>query len=270
MSSSENSTPHSPQQPASLSTRQWGAILGGSALALFGLTRRSKTGAAVAAAGGLLAYKGAKSSASPDKSPAKATFAINCSPEQAYQFWHNFENLPRFMRHLQSVKMIGDNRSEWVANGPLGTPIQWTAETTEDQPNQRIAWRSLPGSQLMNSGSVEFRSGGPGRGTVVVAQMEFQAPAGPLGRAAATLTGKSPEFTIREAVRRFKAILEAGEASTTLGQSHGPRGVHGKAERALFREQGNQAEPQARDQSGSQGQPPQGQGQLQKSLRRTA
>jgi uncharacterized membrane protein len=226
--------------------------VGGSALALLGLTRKSKAGLAVAATGGFLAYKGAQSTPSSEKTPAKAVFNINCTPEQAYQFWHNFENLPRFMRHLQSVKMVGDKRSEWVAEGPMGTPVQWTAETTQDVTNQRIAWRSLPGSQLMNSGSVEFKSGGPGRGTVVVAKMEYSAPAGPLGRAVATLTGKHPEFTIREAVRRFKAILEAGEAPTTLQQPHGPRGVHGRTEEALFREKGNMAQPQAGSENGSQ------------------
>ncbi len=266
-----NSTSESQAQKSSgaksnsLTPQRWAAVIGGSALALFGLTRKSKTGVAIAAAGGLLAYKNATGSSSAEKPPAEANFAINCSPEQAYQFWHNFENLPRFMRHLKSVKMTGNNQSEWVANGPMNTPIEWTAETTEDQPNQRIAWRSLPGSQLSSTGSVEFRSGGPGRGTIVTARMEYEAPAGPLGRAAATLTGKSPEFTIREALRRFKAILEAGEAPTTLGQSHGPRGVHGKTEEALFREKGNQAEPQAGPAS-PQGAAPQ----AQEALRRTA
>ncbi len=246
MNNASGSRSQSSSKSNALSAQQWAAILGGSALALFGLSRKSKTGVAIAAAGGALAYKGGTTSGQSDKTPAEASFAIECSPEQAYSFWHNFENLPRFMRHLQSVKVTGDGRSEWTADGPMGTPVQWTAETTEDEPNRRIAWRSVPGSQLENSGSVEFREATGGRGTVVAARMEFKAPAGAMGRAVAMLTGKDPQFTIREALRRFKSILEAGEVASTLGQTHGPRGVHGKTEQVLFREPQNQLPPQAR------------------------
>src|SRR5437660_9356231 len=95
---------------------RWAAVLSGGALALLGISRRSKSGVALAAAGGLLAYQGA--TFDPEKEfHAESSFAINCSPEKAYRFWRDLENLPRFMRHLHSVKLLDDRRSEWTALG---------------------------------------------------------------------------------------------------------------------------------------------------------
>jgi uncharacterized membrane protein len=219
------------------------AIIGGSALAIYGLSRRSRGGAAMAAVGGVFAINNLRQQSAGNTQPVHTSFAINCTPEQAYRMWRNFENLPRFMRHLESVKVNG-NESEWTALGPGDARFHWKAEITDDIQNQRISWRSLPGSQIENRGSVEFREGTAGRGTVVTVKMAYLPPTGPLGRAVASLTGKHPDFTVREDVRRFKALLETGETPTTIGQTHGPRGIHGNVERQLFREPQNMPEPQ--------------------------
>jgi uncharacterized membrane protein len=232
--------------------QRWEVLLGGGMLALYGITRKSKAGTALAAAGSLIALSGARMQAHPQEHSAEASFAINCKPDVAYRFWRNYENLPSFMRHLESVKVIDGGRSEWVATGPMEARIRWTAQTTEDRENERIAWQSLPGGDLMNSGSVEFRPDLAGRGTIVKVKMDYLPPAGALGRAVAILMGKDPEFAVREALRRFKSLIETGEVPTTLGQSHGPRGAHGRAEQALFREQ--QDQPTPRRQPGSQDQ----------------
>ena len=220
-------------------------LLGAGALAIYGLSRRSKTGVALATAGGVLAFKAAKSQSSPIQK-TKATFLVNTSPEKAYQLWRNFENLPRFMAHLQSVRALDDKRSEWVAQGPLDREIRWRAEITEDRSGQRIGWQSLPGSDVHVAGSIDFHADPMGRGTYVTARISYTAPAGSMGTALATVVGKHPEFMVREDLRRFKALLEAGETPTIAGQTHGPRGIHGHAEQVLFRENSNQAEPQAR------------------------
>jgi uncharacterized membrane protein len=233
--------------------QRWEVLLGGGMLAFYGLTRKSKAGTALAAAGSLIALSGARMQTHPREHSAEASFAINCTPDVAYRFWHIYENLPRFMRHLESVKMLDGGRSEWVATGPMQARIRWTAQITEDRENERIAWQSLPDSDLMNNGSVEFRPAPAGRGTIVKVKMEYRPPAGALGRAVATLMGKDPEFAAREALRRFKALIETGEVPTTQGQSHGPRGAHGRVEQALFREQ--QDQPTPRYQPTSQQQP---------------
>jgi uncharacterized membrane protein len=224
------------------SLQPWEILLGGGALALLGMTRRSKAGIALAAAGGLVALSSTRFQKT-SMSTAEASFTINCSPEEAYNFWRNFENLPHFMHHLESVRVEG-NRSEWVAAGPMDSKIRWLAEITEDRRHERIAWHSLPGSDIDNSGWVEFRPATAGRGIIVKVKMHYRPPMGALGRTAALVFGKDPEFAVREDLRRFKALIETGEIPTTVGQTHGPRGVHGQASRVLFREEPDQPTPQ--------------------------
>ena len=220
-------------------------IFGAGALIAYGVMRRSKAGAAVATAGGLLAFGAAKAMSTAYRSEAEATFLVNAFPQQAYDRWRDFESLPRFMAHLKSVRVLDNNRSEWVVNGPANREIRWTAEIGEDQPNERISWKSLPGSDIQTSGSVEFRPDPQQRGTFVTARVQYSVPGGPLATALAAMMGKHPEFMIREDLRRFKALLVCGEVPTTAGQTHGPRGMHGRVEQVMFRETTNRPEPQA-------------------------
>ena len=213
---------------------RWGAIIGGSALAVFGLTRRSKTGAALAAAGGLLAYGGSRISSSSRDLHAEATFTINVSPEEAYRFWSNFENLPRFMSHLESVRVLGDRRSEWTMRGPLQMRVKWTAQIVDQRENQWIVWRSDPDSLVPNNGSVQFRKAPGNRGTEVTAAIQYTTPAGPVGKAIASIFGKNPQHVVREDLRHFKQLLECGEIATTVGQPHGRRSALVKAKHALY------------------------------------
>ena len=220
-------------------------VFGATALIAYGLSRRSKTGTAVAAAGGgLLAYQ-VFNSQHAKPSDTRATFLVNASPEQAYQLWRNFENLPRFMAHLKQVRILDGRRSQWTASGPMNRDVQWTAEILEDVPSQSISWRSLPGSDVDTTGSVSFRADPLGRGTFITAEMQYRLPGGALGTGVAAVFGKHPEFVVREDLRRFKALLETGEVPTTVGQTHGPRGVHGHTEQVLFRETSNHPQPQA-------------------------
>ena len=218
-------------------------VFGATALIAYGLSRRSKAGTALAAAGSLLAYKAVQAPTS-TTGETHAVFLVNATPEQAYTLWRNFSGLPRFMVHLKSVRELDNRRSEWVAAGPGERDVRWNAEITEDTPNQRIAWRSLPDSDVPTSGSVDFRADPQGRGTFVSAHVEYGVPGGALTSGLAALFGKSPEFVVREDVRRFKQLLESGEVPTTRGQTHGPRGAHGHTEQFLFREKTNLPDPQ--------------------------
>lgn len=141
--------------------------------------------------------------------------------EDVYRFWHDFENLPRFMKHLESVQVHGDKRSHWVARGPAGKRVEWDAEVIADQPNELIAWRSLEGADVENSGSVRFESAPGGRGTIVRVEMEYLPPAGVVGALVAKLFGEEPAQQVEEDLHRFKQLLEAGEIITTEGQPAG-------------------------------------------------
>jgi uncharacterized membrane protein len=229
---------------SSQSVSQFGIIAGASALVLYGLFRRNKTGLALATAGGLVAYKQAHFQSHRSKQAATAVYRVNTTSAEAYRLWRNFDNLPRFMAHLDAVRVLDERHSEWTAKGPLDSRVRWNAEITEDEPNQRIAWRSLPGSQLETSGSVEFSDDPQGRGSTVRAQVEYSNPLGAIGTGLLTALGTNPNFVVKEDLRRFKALLETGEAPTTVGQTHGPRGLHGYTEQVLFRETSNHPSPQ--------------------------
>jgi len=206
-----------------VAVQRWGALVGGAALAIFGVTRRSPLGVALAAGGGAIAIAGVRANRKQQESFATSSVLLSCTPNEAFSFWHDFENLPRFMNHLESVKVTGNRRSRWIAIGPVGYKVQWDAEIVNERENELIAWRSLPGSEIDVEGSVEFRPAPGNRGTLVTASVRYLPPAGKLGNIVAKLFGKDPNFLMRQDLRRFKALVETGEIPTTSGQTHGPR-----------------------------------------------
>ena len=151
----------------------------------------------------------------------RKTITVNRSREELYRRWHDFERLPDFMSHLESVQITGPNRSHWSAKAPAGTSIEWDAEVVEDRPNERIAWRSLGGA-VHHAGSVQFHPAPGGRGTEMTVELEYQVPAGTLGAAVAKLFGEEPGQQIQEDLRRFKWLIETGEIPTTENQPSGP------------------------------------------------
>lgn len=201
---------------------KWGALLAGGTLAAIGLTRKSKTGVAIAAAGGLLAFAGAKSRSTQTRPGAYASLILNTTPEEAYRFWHDFENMPNFNPSLQSVSQIGDRTYRFVAVLPTGNQVRWDAEITSDRPGQTISWRSLPGSDVEVDGLVEFSRASGDRGTLVSASMEYRNTLGGIA-SAAKLLQRTANFMLRQNMRRAKALIETGEIPTTDGQTHGPR-----------------------------------------------
>jgi uncharacterized membrane protein len=151
----------------------------------------------------------------------KRSVTINRSPADLYNFWRNFENLPQFMSHLESVQVTGPTRSHWVARGPAGKRVEWDAEIINERTDELIAWKSLEGADVDNSGSVRFEPAPGGRGTIVRVQFQFQPPAGVLGANVARLWGESPEKQVPVELRRFKQLMETGEILKTEGQSAG-------------------------------------------------
>jgi uncharacterized membrane protein len=148
---------------------------------------------------------------------------VNRSKEELYQIWRNFENLTRFMEHLESVRVynLESGRSHWVAKGPLDRRVEWHAEIIEERENELLVWKSLPGSTVESLGRVEFVDAPGGRGTVVRVWMQYNPPAGSLGAAFAKLFGREPGQQINADLRRFKQMIEAGEIATVEGQPSG-------------------------------------------------
>jgi uncharacterized membrane protein len=137
---------------------------------------------------------------------------------EVFRFWRRLENLPRFMTHLERVTESSGGKSHWVAVGPGGLAVKWDAEIINEVENKLMAWQSLPGSDVVTAGSVNFASARAGRSTEVSVHLQYAPPAGKAGALIASLFGREPSQTIREDLRRFKQLLEAGEiprATTT-------------------------------------------------------
>lgn len=229
------------------SVERLASVVGGSLLALYGAKRKDLAGAALALAGAALVQRGASGhcdvyeglglstahdgaislrkqhgeAAVLDASKAirvEHTATIELPAAELYRFWRNFENLPRIMRHLESVTVVDATRSRWRAKAPAGTSVEWDAEIINEIPNELIAWKSVDEAQVPNAGSVHFREAPAGRGTEVKVVLEYQPPAGRVGQLVAKLFGEEPERQVREDLRRFKAVMETGEAPTTEGQ----------------------------------------------------
>ncbi len=210
-------------------TERWASIIGGGAMVLFGLQQRSLRGVLTAIAGGSLAYHGAQGEKSlPDVVTsavglnkvirAERTVTINKPAAELYAYWHDFANLPTFMKHVQSVTVMDMRRSHWVAKAPMGQSIEWDADLIDDRPNELIAWVSIEGADVDNSGFVRFKPAPGDRGTEVKVVVEYNPPGGILGSALAKLFGEEPEQQIGDELNRFKQLMEAGEIATTEGQ----------------------------------------------------
>jgi len=149
---------------------------------------------------------------------------VNLPHEEVYSFWRNFENLPRFMRHLESVNDLGDGRSHWKVRGPAGMEVEWDATIIADVPGEVITWRSLENSDVDNAGAVRFERAPGGRGTIVKVNFQYNPIGGVLGAAVAKLFGEEPNQQLDDDLRRFKQVLEVGEVvvsdATLLGTGY--------------------------------------------------
>lgn len=220
------------------------SVAAGSMLAVLGLSRRGWLGFAMAGAGGALVYRGATGHsflydalgadtagvepARPEDYSSRGIHVehsciIDRPAAELYRYWRDFTNLPLIMRHLESVTVRPDGRSRWVAKAPAiaGGTVAWDAEILHDQPDRLIAWRSLAGADVDNSGSVRFVEARGGRGTQVHVVIEYIPPAGRLGQWVARLFGEEPHQQIRDDLRNFKRVLETGEIPTIQGQPRG-------------------------------------------------
>jgi uncharacterized membrane protein len=181
-------------------------------------------GALLAGAG--LAYAAVKTMQSAADSIARevhfeTSIAIDKTPDELYAFWRDFKNLPLFMKNLESVTVLDELNSHWVAKGVGGAKVEWDAEIYNEIENELIAWRSLENADVVNAGSVRFEKGPTGRGTYVRVTVNYNPPAGKLGATLAQFLGGEPKQSIKKDLRRFKQLMEAGEIASIDGQTSG-------------------------------------------------
>ena len=156
----------------------------------------------------------------PHRIRVKKAITINATAEDAYGLWRNLANLPRFMDHLEAVVILDERRSHWKAKAPLGAAVEWDAEITADEPNERIAWRSVEGAGVPNQGEVRFSPAPGDRGVEVRVDLTYDPPGGAVGATIAKLFGEEPSVQIDGDLRRFKQMLELGEVVSSDASIH--------------------------------------------------
>lgn len=229
-----------PQNVGSL--ERWLSIAAGAALAGYGLTQRSSRAAFFATAGSILLARGAMgrcpvyqslgmSTAGEDDRSVSVPYGkgirvvrsiiLETDAAALYAFWRNFENLPRFMDHLESVTELDGKRSHWIAKGPAGTKVEWDAEVINEIEGEMIGWRTVGEASVDHAGSVHFETLPHDRGTKLTVILRYDPPGGKSGAAVARLLGEDPDLQIASDLRKFKQMLEAGEIATVAGQPRG-------------------------------------------------
>jgi uncharacterized membrane protein len=154
----------------------------------------------------------------------RQSFTLNLPVDEVFASWRRFRDFPRFMAHVESVEELDDMRSRWAVRAPGGKTMRWDAEIVEEDPGRVLAWRTVGDADVRHGGRVEFRQATGGRGTVISVRMAYEAPAKGLGAMLVKLLGEDPETQIREDLRRFKQLAEAGEIPTIQGQPSGRKG----------------------------------------------
>ena len=232
---------------------RWASLLGGTALVISGLrTQPSVSGRALRMTAGaaligrglsgkcevyrMLGMRTAPSTATVPYElgvRARAAVTIRQPREKVFEFMKPFENLPRVMRHLKSVDRLGGGRSRWIAGGPAGSSIEWEAEIINEIPNTLIAWKSLPGSDVSQAGSIRFKDAPAQRGTEIRVELQYNPPAGVIGAYVARMFGREPEQEIASDLQRLKQFLECGEVASTENQSRGGTAFEKKTRRTM-------------------------------------
>ncbi len=170
--------------------------------------------------GGLLVFRGAsgycpaydalgyKTAGEKDYIHISTTVAVDRPRQEVYAFWRKLDNLPSFMKHLESVEVLDEQTSEWTLRIPGGVgTVSWKSSIIKDEPDTHLSWRSLPGSDIENTGFVDFRDTQQ-LGTVVHVVIAYYLPAGKVGEGVAKLFNPVFEKMVRDDIRNFRSYME--------------------------------------------------------------
>jgi uncharacterized membrane protein len=100
----------------------------------------------------------------------EASIDVEVPVRTAYDQWTQFEEFPRFMQNVERVEQLTDTTTRWTVS-VAGAERSWDAEITEQEPDQRIAWRSQ--GDTKHAGVVTFHRLDEGR-TRVMLQLDVE------------------------------------------------------------------------------------------------
>lgn len=161
----------------------------------------------------------------------KKSIEINAPVGVVFDLYSDFEKFPEWMEHIKKVRQTEPRFTKWAADAPLGINVEWEAETTELEPNRKIAWRTVRGDIEMQ-GEVTFEETASGK-TMLHVSIAYQPPAGHLGTLLAKFFGNDPEKQMDEDLKRFVRLAES--RAKKRGRSSSKKGRPGESKRASDR-----------------------------------
>jgi uncharacterized membrane protein len=232
MSTQEIATPSRPE--INLSEMERLLSIGGGALAfLYALDRRPPSALIGFLVGGGLLYRGISGHCSVYQSLGVSSrephleasgvsaqhgerveggVVIPAPPAEVYSQWRKLEDLPTILSHVKSVVVLSPKRSRWQLETPFGMTLSWEAEIITDEPNQTLAWQSLPGASLRSAGTVRFEPLDDGKLTRLTVTMKYEPPGGKLGIWVAKALGTDLGAQLEEDLRTFKDSFRSEHA----------------------------------------------------------
>jgi uncharacterized membrane protein len=154
----------------------------------------------------------------------RKTLHVHAPVDCVFDVLSRYESFPLFMRNVRSVRTNADGSSHWCVAGPMGTTVEWNAETVRFEPNSILEWRTAQDALVRHSGSICFR--GENGHTCLDIEMCYSPPAGLVGHGLARLLGVDPKRELDDDLMRLKTFLETGKAardSAARGSAAAPR-----------------------------------------------
>ena len=129
--------------------------------------------------------------------------------QRAYNQWTQFEEFPKFMDGIQSVRQLDDTHVQWVAE-IRGEQREWTTEIVDQQPDEKISWKTISG-EVTNDGIVTFQKLGDDT-TRINVEMDVQSESA-TENVAGDLLG-IVKSQVHGDLERFKQLIENRDDAT--------------------------------------------------------
>jgi uncharacterized membrane protein len=136
----------------------------------------------------------------------ESSVVVEAPVSRVYDYWRNLENLPSFMTNVEDVRATGPGMTHWRIKGPLGTKMEFDAQTTQEEENRALGWNSVDGN-VGTSGQVRFQELGPERTRVEVTLNYADPPGGKIGELGSKIVA-NPQVMVDQDLYNFKEIIE--------------------------------------------------------------
>jgi uncharacterized membrane protein len=138
--------------------------------------------------------------------PIERSTDVAVPVDKAYEAWENFDQYPKFMYRVRSVRQRGNDRVTWEEKIWF-SKREWEGRITDRRKNDRIAWKTTSG--MSHRGVVSFHKLDEHL-TRVMVTMEFE-PSGMMEKMASGL--RFVNRAVEADLARYKACVEMEDAA---------------------------------------------------------